>query len=396
MVSASDQAEFVDRCLGLFRERFGPGADPRAFFAPGRVNLLGEHVDYNHGLVLPAAIDRGTVCLLRLRGDRTVRLASADVEGELAFEAASPVSPTRSWADYPLGVFHVLGGHLARCQGADLLFAGDLPREAGLASSASLTVAAAFALREAFALAISQEGLAEAAYRAERDFVGLPCGIMDPFASALAKPGAALLLDCRDGAFEHIPLAENSISLAIADTSLRRRLAAGEAYGERVRECADALAKLRRYLGPIPSLRDVEELPDSRWEPWLEERERRRVRHVVGEIRRVRRAAAALRAGDVGRFGELLVEGHRSASELYEVSSPELDFLVEEACKAPGTLGARLTGAGFGGCIVVAGEPGFTPRLLAALPQRFRERFATDPLVFPVRAAGGPRELLPP
>ena len=318
--------------------------------APGRVNLIGEHVDYNDGLVLPLAIDRTLMCAwTRSSNYEGISLRSLDKW----FEGGASEAVPGGWADYTVGVeeqLTKLGYGLLGFRGD---ISGNVPPRAGLSSSAALEVAVAGAFRDAFTLPIGDVDLALLCQRAENEFVGVQCGIMDQFASTLSRAGHALLLDCRSLAYEHVPLRldEAGLSIVIADSAVARELASS-AYNDRRRECDEALAELRTRLGrpSLASLRDVS--GDEMRSVAVDSVPMRRARHVVGEIARVREAVDALRRDDFGRFGELMRASHASLRDDYEVSSPQLDRLVELASAQPYVLGSRLTGAGFGGCTV--------------------------------------------
>jgi galactokinase len=323
--------------------------------APGRVNLIGEHVDYNDGLVLPFAIDRSVIVAWAARNDATIRASAIDAGAEAQFDVRA-VGPAghADWSSYVRAVVHVLdrAGHAPH--GVDLAITGDVPQGAGLSSSAALEVAVMGALRDAFALSIDDVRLARLCQRAENEFVGVKSGVMDQFAATLSRRGHALLVDCRSLDHRHIPLrlAAAGLALAIVHSGVPRELA-GSAYNERRRECDAAVDELRSLLRrrELTSLRDVSPgdlvaLPATPSAPL------RRARHVVTEIARVNDAVVALGRDDYAAFGALMRASHVSLRDDYEVSSRELDMLVELASAQPYVLGARLTGAGFGGCTV--------------------------------------------
>ncbi|TAK65281.1 MAG: galactokinase, partial [Dehalococcoidia bacterium] len=302
---------------------------------------------------LPLAIDRSVLCAWQRRNDDRTTLQSLDMSGNIACWPGEIPTPHHAWFDYGVGVAAKLADSGYSPWGLDLLAAGDVPQGAGLSSSAALEVAIAGAFRDAFALQISDVDLALLCQRAENEYVGVRCGIMDQFASTLSRRGHALLLDCRSLAYEHVPLRldEAGLSVVIADSAVTRELASS-AYNDRRRECDEAVAELRLRLGrpSLMSLRDVTE--EEMRSVDVDSVPMRRARHVVGEIARVRDAAAALRRDDFARFGELMGASHASLRDDYEVSSPQLDRLVELATARPYVLGSRLTGAGFGGCTV--------------------------------------------
>lgn len=334
---------------GSFAARFGRDADVIAS-APGRVNLIGEHTDYNDGLVLPLAIPQRTVVHLAPRDDRTVRVASVAFEARLATFALGDETPRGDWVDYVQGCTRALTTAGFACDGFDALVTSTVPVGSGLSSSAALEVAVLRALRHAFGLALDDVTLARIAQRAETDFVGARVGIMDQMASSLADVDAALLLDCRSMATELVSLPAN-LDLVVVDSGIRHANVAGD-YNRRREECETACAALG-----VASLRDVGPADLSRIER-LAEPLARRARHVVTENARVVDAVAALRVGDLARLGALFVASHASLRDDYEVSLPAVDRLVEIATADPAVFGARMTGGGFGGAIVVAARRG--------------------------------------
>ncbi len=319
--------------------------------APGRVNLIGEHTDYNHGYVLPAAIDRSIVIAGRGRSDRTVRLHSLDFNEAAEFNLDSVERDARHpWSNYVRGVSKFLESDGHTLSGADLVFGGDVPRESGLSSSAALEVAAVAFWKKLLGLKLDPVYAVKLARRAENDFVGVPCGVMDQFASALARQGHALFLDCRDLSFRHVPLRAD-VKIVVCNSGVRRALAQSE-YELRLRQCRQAVAQLGTAGLAVKSLRDVDLEDLEMASDALGDLLLRRARHIVTENARVLEGVRALEGGDLDRFGELMVASHESLRDDYEVSSKELDVLVELARKQPGVFGARMTGAGFGGCTV--------------------------------------------
>lgn len=380
-----------------FLERLGPGPRPRIFFAPGRVNLFGAHLDYNGGPVMPTAIDRGTFVAFRPRPDRVVRLASTlDDETFEADLESLPSRPQGRWFDYPLGVLRELRarvaerGRAAGVRGWEVLFGGNLPIGAGLSSSASMCVATAHALDAHWGLGMDPMGLVECALHAERAFVGVQCGIMDPYAVGLARPNHLLWLDCKDASWAHLPIDFERVSIGVADSGVRRELAQGE-FNRRVQECAQAFARLRGYADGAECLRDVElDVLDAH--P-LGGDVGRRARHVLTEVGRAFAARDALRSGDVARMGALMTETHASLRDLYDVSCPELDLLVDAAVDGEGVYGARLTGAGFGGCVVMLIERGAEESVAGRVGERFAARFGRRPPIELFGGDEGPREI---
>lgn len=382
-----------------FTRRFGAGAPARRFFAPGRVNLMGAHLDYNGGPVMPTSVDRGTLLATRARRDRRVRFASTLDGRELEFELdAVPDHKHGAWTDYPLGVLRQmlelaeLRGGTARLTGIEILFGGNLPVGAGLSSSASICVGTALALDRTWELAGERMDLVQAALRAERGFVGVQCGIMDPFAVGLARRGHLLWLDCRDVSWTHLPVDMERYAVAVADTHVRRELAQG-AFNERVAQCRSAFEALRVFQPEARCLRDVRLDVLAEHRHALDPIVARRAEHVLHEVARTFAARDALLAGDAGGLGAQMTRTHASLRELFEVSVPELDVLVDAAVAAPGVLGARLTGAGFGGCAVILLERGAETELAQRLTHAFRPRFGRDPGFALFSGDVGPREL---
>lgn len=403
-------ATALERQLGgelqrAFLERFGAGAPPRLFFAPGRVNLMGAHLDYNGGPVMPTAIDRGTFIAARPAAEGRVRLQSllesARFEGrlpagQLTQGEAWPSAASGRWFDYPLGVLRAARAAGQLTGGLELLFGGNLPIGAGLSSSASICVGTALAV-EALAGPAPQGGGPERwvaqALEAERGFVGVRCGIMDPNAVARSRAGHLLWLDCLDGSLEHLPFPGGEVAIGICDSGVRRDLAAG-AFNQRV---AEAQALLRALEPDERQARCLRQVPPERFQAQrgrLDALLERRGRHVFGELARTFEARDLLRAGRHAEFGALLTTTHASLRELYEVSTPELDLLVELAVAQPGVWGSRLTGAGFGGCTVLLGAPGRESEVAAAIVAGFEAKFGRAPGVRFYRGDPGPRELL--
>ncbi|MBF8190892.1 galactokinase, partial [Nonomuraea sp. K274] len=327
------------RVVEAFRAAYG--ASPQTVWrAPGRVNLIGEHTDYNDGFVLPFAVPWGVTAAVTPRADRTIRLLSLQTPGEPITLARHEDS--KGWTRYVVGVFAMLGDRVA---GADIAIDGDVPQGAGLSSSAALEVAVATALNDLHGLDLSPMDLALLSQRAENDFVGMPCGIMDQAASALCREGHALFLDCRSLGSRNIPLdlAAHGLSLLIIDTQVHHEHAGGE-YAKRRAECESAARKLG-----VEALRDVTDLAAALER--LSGDERKRTMHVVTENHRVEALIGLLRAGAVTEIGALLNASHLSLRDQYEVSSPELDVAVEAAVRG-GARGARMTGGGFGGSAI--------------------------------------------
>ena len=383
----------LDTLRQEFRRRFG--AEPRVFRAPGRVNLIGGHVDCNEGWVLPLAIDRDCVVLASARTDRRLRIHSREFDEtvEAALTAPSPSPGEHDWSRYVLGVAWALGEIGVPVAGADLLVASDVPPGGGLSSSAALEVSTAFALAGLAGVTLDRAVLACACQRAENEFVGMRCGIMDQLASCFGRSDHALLIDCRTLDVRPVPLDSSRVRVVVANTMTRHALAAS-AYNRRREECEEAVRRIAAVKPDVRALRDVAwEQIASLAESWPDT-VRRRARHVTGEMARVQAAAAALERGDYEALGRLLLEAHRSLDEDYEVSSAELNLMVDLGRELPGALGARMTGGGFGGSPVHLVRAEAAGDFAASLARRYEERTGIVPQITACRPGEGAAEIL--
>ena len=334
-----------------FRELFGRDAAPLLAVAPGRVNLIGEHTDYNDGFVLPMAIARWVAVAYAPRDDGTLRAHAVafDETRDVALRGLEP-QPGLGWFGYVAGVAWAMAAEGPRPAGADLLVAGDVPLGAGLSSSAALEMATARALCAVSGIAWAAASMARIGQKAEGEFVGVSCGVMDQIASAAGQEGCALLLDCRSLEIQTVPIPEQA-AVVVMDSGVRRSLEQS-AYNQRRGSCEAAVAALRERIPGLRALRDVDEELLASGRTRMDPVAFRRATHVVAENRRPHAFAAALRAGDLPEAGRLMNDSHASLRDLYEVSCPELDRLTDLARRHPACFGARLTGAGFGGCAV--------------------------------------------
>jgi len=340
------------RSAAMFREFLGDPTGAVVAKAPGRVNLIGEQTDYNDGFVLPTIIDRQIEVVARRRSDRKVRIVAADLGERRENDLDNPIDYTDSgWLPYVLGIVHELAQRGRIEHGVDVVFRGTVPRGAGLSSSAALEVATALALDTAFNLWLNPVEMARLCRDVEHRYAGVRCGIMDQFASRLGRPDHALLIDCRSLDARHVPMALDGHRMVIVDSGIRRELA-DSVYNQRRTECEEAVAHLHDADASITSLRDVTPEMVLSHENLLPPDLFARCRHVVSENHRVLEACERLAGGDLAAFGRLMNASHLSLRNDFEVSHPALDRLVEEANQIDGVLGARLTGAGFGGCIV--------------------------------------------
>src|SRR5215207_4589816 len=387
------QMEIIQRITKLFSETFG-GAPAHIVRAPGRVNLLGEHVDYNDGLVLPAAIDRATYIAFSPTDSHQTALVAADLNQRASFSPANIPSKTQTdasalpdWAQYPAGVMWALREDKLDTPALNAVYASNVPRGSGLSSSASVEMAFIMAWQTLASWTLPPMQRALLGQKAENQYVGVNCGIMDQFASACGVENNLLLLDCRSLEWKTIPLPDD-ISIVIADTKVRRKLTSGE-YNKRRAACEEAVRLLQRDLPDIKSLRDVSLEEFNRFAGKLPEEVMKRSRHVVEEIERSNQAEALLGAGNIQRFGELMNECHISLRDLYEVSCPELNVMVDIAQSLEGCYGARLTGAGFGGCTVnlVAHEQ--AEMFSKALAEGYQAELGYPPEIYITRASNG-------
>jgi len=376
----------------FFRSEFG---QPRAFFAPGRVNVIGEHTDYNDGFVLPMALEMGITVLGTPRPDRILCVTSRQLgeATEIKIDLnTNGLRRTGSWVDYVEGVAQSLIAAGYQIGGADLLLASDLPMGAGLSSSAALEVSVGFALLALAGLPVDLIALARAGQTAEHRWVGTQCGIMDQLASARAREHCALLIDCRSLDVCDVPLPQESIAFLVVDTKVKHSLATS-AYNFRRAECERAVAILRGVLPDIQALRDVSLGDIELHGHLLPASILRRARHVISENDRVRKTAECFEQRRFDAIGQLLVESHRSLQHDYEVSCPELDWLVDAAIRQEGVWGARMTGGGFGGSMVCLVETSDLGRVESELGATFVETFGRAPGLFVTKGGQGACEL---
>jgi galactokinase len=375
-----------------FRARYGRA--PRLFRAPGRVNLIGEHTDYNGGFVLPMALDRETVVAAAPREDRLVRAHSLNLGESAEFDLDRPGEPRRGlWLDYVEGVARALEARGARLSGADLLIQSDVPAGAGLSSSAALEVSTGLALASVSGARVGLTELALAGQEAEHTYVGTMCGIMDQLVSATGRAGHALLIDCRTLETTPVPLNTDEVAVVICDTRVKHELSSSE-YNTRRAECARGVALLREFLPGVTQLRDVSVEDFKKHEARLPEPVRARCRHVVTENERTLRAADALRAGDMEQVGRLMYASHDSLRRDYEVSCAELDQLVRIAASSGVALGSRMTGGGFGGSTVSLVRRDALAEFTRTTVREYAVVFDVEPPVYVAEAGDGAGEVM--
>lgn len=367
---------------------------PRCFFAPGRVNLIGEHTDYNGGFVLPCAIQYGTYLLIRPSDSGVVRLTSANMDYKTAIPLADLSKKVdKQWVNYPLGIFDQFRQLNLQVSGFDMLYSGDIPKSAGLSSSASIEMVTAFALKVMLnATKLEMIDLVKMSQRAENEFVGLNCGIMDMFAVGMGHKDHALFLNCLTLEHKRVPFVLSGFKLIIGNTNKQRGLADSK-YNERVAECQLAVTYLSRSF-PVSKLGEIsfmqfykmqEEIPD--------EIIRRRARHVISENQRVLNSVSNLLKGDMLQFGALMNASHESLRDNYEVTGFELDTMVAEARKINGVLGSRMTGAGFGGCTVSIVHDGVVKKFIEQVGREYQAKTGLKADFYIAEASDGVREI---
>lgn len=361
----------------MFMQKFGESnIEPRVFHAPGRVNLIGEHIDYNGGYVLPAALEFGTTLVIREREDGIIRLASSNLPEEAEIKVNEiGMNKSGQWIDYPVGVMVELAKRgYPVSKGFELLYHGEIPNGAGLSSSASIEVVTGYALLSMGGYDRDTVEIALLSQAAENNFVGVNCGIMDQFAVANGKKDHAILLMCDTLEYKHVPFQTGSYKLVIGNTNKRRGLVDSK-YNERREQCTAALERLRSCKADLSYLAEI---TPSQFEDFksalTDETVRNRAQHVIEENARVLASVEALTANDLHEFGRLMNLSHDSLRDLYEVSCEELDVMVEEARKIPGTLGARMTGAGFGGCTVSLVHENDVDRFVKEVGEQYKAR----------------------
>ncbi len=392
-----DKKAFVSRFISYFG---GKTEGIRFFTSPGRVNLIGEHTDYNGGFVFPAALTLATTIVARPRQDRRINLIATDLEKMVEADLDNlSAYKDLSWGNYQLGVADELQKAGYSLMGCDLMYEDKVPLGSGLSSSAAIEVATAIALvslgdqRYGRDKAIDKIEMALISQRAEHNFVGVKCGIMDQFASAMGKQDHAIFLDCRDLTYEWVPIELSGYSLVIGNTNKKRSLGEGK-YNERRAECEAGLAVLQKVLPHATCLRDVTKMDFERHQQLIEnETIKKRVAHVVYEDERVLESVKALKDGNLKLFGQLMNQSHDSLRDLYEVTGVELDTLVEEARKVEGVMGSRMTGAGFGGCTVSLVHNDAIDTFVSKVGQAYRDKIGYSASFYVSEIGEGGREI---
>ncbi|OCA81230.1 galactokinase [Bacillus sp. FJAT-27986] len=369
----------------------------RTFFSPGRINLIGEHTDYNGGYVFPSAITYGTYGLVRLRGDRTIRLYSLNFKevGIIEFSLDDlDYDPSHQWANYPKGVLRYIaenGNNLPN--GLDILIYGNIPNGAGLSSSASLEVLIGVMVNEVFQLKIDRIELVKIGQKVENQFIGVNSGIMDQFAIGMGKAKSAILLDCQTLSYEYAPFDIADHQIVIMNTNKRRELADSK-YNERRSECEAALARLQTATD-ISSLGELSiDLFDQHKAVIADSTLEKRARHAVYENERTKKAFQALQDGNLVQFGIYMNESHISLRDDYEVTGPELDALVEAAWQQEGTVGSRMTGAGFGGCAIALVQSAHIERFIQEVGDAYKQTIGYEADFYVASIGDGTKEII--
>ena len=370
---------------GRFQRRFGTKS--KVFRAPGRVNLIGEHTDYNDGFVMPAAIDASTSLAIAPRADRTIRIYSEQFNEEFAFSLDVKSTPRKRWTDYVQGVAVILSQTGFKVKGADVLIDSTVPIGAGLSSSAALEVVTGFALLRTANQEIDLVKLAKLCQRAENEFVGARVGIMDQFIACLGEAAHCLMIDCRSLQYKKLPVPLEA-GLVICNTMVKHELAGSE-YNRRRAECEQGVTLLSQHISGIRALRDVSPSQFQQHGGKLPEVVRKRCRHVISEIKRTEDAAVVLERHDLAAFGELMKQSHASLRDDYEVSCRELDVMVEIALRQEGIYGGRMTGGGFGGCTVNLVKNEAIPKFIAKVAIAYEQQIGIRPEIYVSRAASG-------
>jgi galactokinase len=377
--------------IAAFKDSFK--TTPKVFFAPGRINLIGEHIDYNHGYVMPAAIDKGIWFAVAANNTNTVNFVSVDLKDSYSV-TLDAVQKQDSWKNYVLGVLHVLEENNIKVGGFDCAFGGNLPVGAGLSSSAAVEGGLIYALTTIFDLKLNRIELAKLAQKAEHGYPGVKCGIMDQFANLNGKKDHVILLDCVTLDYQLFPLQLNDYAIYLINTKVHHSLASGE-YNKRRHDCEEGFAILQKKLGGnITSWRQITSDQVVLNKEFLSDRVFDRCLFVTQEIGRTQAAGELLKQNNLKAFGSLMYQTHEGLSKLYEVSCPELDFLVDQAKQFPEVIGSRVMGGGFGGCTINIIEKAKADAIIATITSAYQKQFNITPEVYEVATSDGTYEIL--
>jgi len=383
----------IEQLKAKFIEKFGEG-EVSGYFSPGRVNLIGEHTDYNGGFVFPCALSFGIYCLIRKTDRKTVKFASVNMpfEAEVKVEDLNKAI-AKEWVNYPIGVFaQFMKKGLTFDKGADMLFYGDVPTGAGLSSSAALEVVTGVAINDMYGFGIDKIELALMGQKAEHEYALVNCGIMDQFVSAMGKKDHAVFLNCDTLAYDLVPVILDGVKIVISNTNSPHKLDSGK-YNERVAECQAAVKAIQPF-------QKISALGEISWEDFLKVEDkienvtvRNRARHVVSEIKRTEDAVKFLKAGDLVEFGKLMNASHDSLRDDYEVTGFELDTMVDEGRKIKGVIGTRMTGGGFGGCTVSLVKDEAVDTFIAQVGKNYEQKTGLKPVFYVAEIGDGGKKL---
>jgi galactokinase len=388
------RAKRVKSVLAKFKEVFGSEKN-KVFVvrAPGRVNLIGEHTDYNKGFVLPIAINQEIIAAFLPRQDRLISLYSSNFSSFCQFSLEEiAYDEKKLWVNYIKGVIHFLQEEGVKLSGMNMVLEGNIPIGAGLSSSAAIEMVTALSLQIASGFTMKPLEVIKLCQKAENEFVGVNCGIMDQFASLLSEESKALFLDCRSLEYKLIPFPIEDLGIVICNTQVERNLAHSE-YNNRRKECIEGVSLLREFLPEADALRDITTDRFEKYEHYLPKNVRKRCRHVIRENERVTQSVIALEEGNLKKFGALMNESHQSLRDDYEVSCSELDAMVEIARKIDGVLGARMTGAGFGGCTVNLVEKKSIDQFQRTVMEEYKKETGIQPEIYICQAENGAGEI---
>ena len=385
-LNAKEQAQRIDK---IFRDRFA--ATPRMYFSPGRINIIGEHVDYNDGFVMPAAIDRGIYFAISVNDSRQANVIAPDLGQEYSFDV-DDIQKNKGWRNYILGVLDQFQKEHLTLPGFNCVLGGDLPSGAGMSSSAAVECGLAWSLNEAMGWKIGRMKIAKLCQKAEHTFPGVMCGIMDQFANMMGKTGDAILLDCRNLEYHYLPLPLEDYTIFMLNTRVHHSLASSE-YNLRREQCEEGVHIIQQHMPAVQALRDIREKELYDFIDLMPSEIFQKCLFVVQEISRTRQAAKLLEQGRLEDLGKLMFNTHEGLSKLYQVSCDELDFLVEEAAKEPAIMGARMVGGGFGGCTINIIRRDAADEFLARTTERYKKKFNIRAEAYEVRLWEGTHEI---
>lgn len=388
----STEISILKRIQDKYAEKFGTDSAPRSFRSPGRINLIGEHTDYNNGFVLPASVDKAVYFVIAPRTDDQVILYAADLDETYQFQIGDLEKPEAHWTHYQLSILDQLKKHNLTAGGFQAAFGGDVPVGAGLSSSAALECCLLFALNELYGFQLDRFEIVKMAQKAENEYVGVQCGIMDQFASTFGKEESVIRLDCRSLEYQYFPFPMDDHLLVLCDTKVKHSLADSE-YNTRRLECEEGISILKEFDDSILSLRDVNPHVIYKHRDKFSDPVFRRCKFITEEIERVQAACDFLTEGDMDSFGRKMYETHFGLQHEYEVSCPELDFLVEQTINKEYVLGSRMMGGGFGGCTINLVEIDAADEFESEMKKAYMEEYGIELPCYRVKITNGTSEV---